>query len=66
MIVNNKTTRKEQTMPTVGITEAISSMVGWVTDVIAVLTAPPLVYFLGAAIVSAAIGIFSRAKRAAM
>ncbi|MDR2546770.1 MAG: hypothetical protein LBC96_04565 [Lachnospiraceae bacterium] len=53
-------------MPTVGITEAISSMVGWVTDVIAVLTAPPLVYFLGAAIVSAAIGIFSRAKRAAM
>lgn len=46
-----------------GIADSITEIIGWVGDVIGVLTTPPLSYFLAASLITVVIGIFATGKR---
>ena len=50
---------------TVGLTEAIASVTGWLTDSISMFTSEPLIYFLAIGIVGGVITLFKKGKKAA-
>lgn len=47
-----------------GIGTTITSVVGWVKDIVPVLTEEPFVYYLAASLITVVIGIFAKGKKA--